>query len=53
MPTAESRMFAGPVALIAPENAHGFRDAANKGTNATLYLTSPVGVGRRSISSAA
>jgi len=31
-------MFAGPVALIAPEDARGFRDAARAGADATLFL---------------
>ncbi|HUD27580.1 MAG TPA: hypothetical protein VMQ93_01830, partial [Novosphingobium sp.] len=32
-------MFAGPVALLAPEDAHGFLDAASAGASATLFLT--------------
>jgi hypothetical protein len=32
-------MFTGPVALIAPEDAQAFRDAANQRRNATLFLT--------------
>lgn len=32
-------MFAGPVALIAPEDARGFLDAAHTGANATLFMT--------------
>jgi len=31
-------MFAGPVALIAPEGVHGFLDAAQSAANATLFL---------------
>ncbi|MEE4455229.1 hypothetical protein [Novosphingobium resinovorum] len=31
-------MFAGPVALIAPENARGFLDAARADADATLFL---------------